>query len=118
MTLTERIKLNLPRLTVDPQTGEDLQEVNMPKKKSGGKPPRTKGYSFERECVHIAKEAGLDAKRTPCSRYPDLRLEQRPVSCKRRKTIPKWIEKELENHDMILMRGDRGKIVQIKYWIP
>ena len=111
--IQERIKAKMNRIQPIPKRFLE-EDTEM----SGGKSPRTKGYSFERECVNIAKAAGYDAKRTPCSKYPDLRLDNRPISCKRRKAIPKWIEKELENHDFILMRGDRGKIVQIKYWEP
>jgi len=84
----------------------------------GGNPPRQKGYSFEREVVNICKDSGIPATRTPMSKYPDVWINGRPVSCKRRKAIPKWIERELEKHDYILLRGDRGKIVRIGYWNP
>ena len=84
--------------------------------KSGGKSPRTKGYTFERSCVNIAKAAGHEAKRTPCSRYPDLWIDNRPVSCKRRKVSFGWIYKELEKHDYILCRDDNQYILKIKRW--
>ena len=86
--------------------------------KTGGNPPRVKGYQFERDCVNHCKANGIEAKRTPCSKYPDLWINHRPVSCKRRKRLPKWIFEELARHDYILAREDRGKIIKISYWGP
>jgi len=85
---------------------------------TGGKSPRRKGHDFEREIANIAKNYGHDVKRTPCSRYPDICLDGRPVSAKRRKTSFKWIYKELTTHDMILCRDDGQPIIQIKLWKP
>ena len=105
----ERVRLNL--------RGKDLNgEEDMTK--TGGKSPRTKGFSFERECVRMAKEYGHEAKRTPCSRYPDLWIDNRPVSCKRRKAKFGWMYKELEDHEYILCRDDNQVILKIKKWVP
>lgn len=85
---------------------------------TGGNPPRIKGYNFERECKNIAIGAGHEAQRTPTSKYPDLRIDNQPVSCKRRKNGYAWIYKELADHDFILCRDDGKKIVKIQYWKP
>jgi len=88
---------------------------------SGGKSPRTKGFDFEREVVNIAKAAGIDAVRSVASVYPDVKLNNRPVSCKRRKNGLEWAYKELESpepHDYVLFRADRKRILKISYWKP
>lgn len=87
----------------------------------GGKSPRTKGFDFEREVVRIAKAAGIDAVRSVASVYPDVKLNNRPVSCKRRKTGLEMFYKELESpepHDFVLFRADRKPILKISYWKP
>jgi len=87
----------------------------------GGKSPRDKGFNFEREVVNIAKDAGVDAVRSVASVYPDVKLNNRPVSCKRRKTGLAWVYKELESpepHDFVLFRADRKPILKISYWKP
>lgn len=83
---------------------------------SGGRAPYQKGYRFESEIRQICESHGVPCRRTPMSKKPDLWINHRPVSAKRRKVIPKWIEAELEDHDYILLRGDRGRIVKIGYW--
>ena len=85
---------------------------------TGGNSPRIKGYSAEREAVNIAKAAGHEAKRTPTSKYPDLWLDNRPVSIKRRKNGLAWAYKELETHDYVLFRSDNHQWLKIKKWIP
>lgn len=85
-------------------------------KKPGGNPPRRKGYQAERDCVNILKAHGIEAKRTPTSKYPDLWVNGRPVSIKRRKTMLKWAYTELENHDYVLCRADGEKWLKISYW--
>ena len=88
---------------------------------SGGKSPRAKGFSFEREVVNIAKDAGIDAVRSVASVYPDVKLNGRAVSCKRRKNGLEWAYKELESpepHDFVLFRADRKPILKISYWKP
>jgi len=87
----------------------------------GGKSPRTKGFDFEREVVNIAKAAGIDAKRSVASVYPDVKLNGRAVSCKRRKTGLEWAYRELEEpepHEFVLFRADRKPILKISYWKP
>jgi hypothetical protein len=83
---------------------------------NGGNKPRRKGYGFEKEVVRVCRDKGIKATRTPTSKYPDVWINGRPVSCKRRKAIPQWIERELENHDYLLLRADQGKIIKIEYW--
>jgi hypothetical protein len=88
---------------------------------TGGNSPRIKGYDAEREIVTIAREAGCEAKRTPTSKYPDLQINGRPVSAKRRKSGLEWIYKELEApqpHDYILYRTDRKYWLKISKWKP
>ena len=89
------------------------------KRKSGGKSPRNKGFSAEREIVNIAKAAGCEAKRTPCSLPPDIVINGRQISAKRRANGMEWAYKELDSgHDSVLFRADHKKWLEIRYWIP
>ena len=82
-----------------------------------GKPPRRKGFGFERECVTALKAHGIEARRTVGSLYPDLWVNGRPVSCKRQKAMLKWAYDELDRpHDYILCRADGRKTLKISYW--
>jgi len=90
----------------------------MTTKRKGGNPPRNKGYSYEREVVNIAKDAGHKAQRTPTSKYPDVRIDNEPVSCKRRKNGMEWAYKELETHSYVLFRADNKPSLKIKLWKP
>jgi len=88
---------------------------------TGGNSPRRKGYAAEREACNIAKAAGCEAKRTPTSKYPDLTINGRPVSVKRRKNGLEWAYKELDDpqpHDYVLFRADGKPWLQIKLWRP
>lgn len=84
----------------------------------GGKSPRRKGHDFEREVVREAIAYGHEAQRTPDSKYPDLRINGRLVSCKRRKAGFGWMYKELEKHDYILCRDNGKAIIKISFWKP
>jgi len=81
-----------------------------------GKSQRTKGYSAEREVVNIAKEWGCNAKRSPCSIYPDVVIDGKKVSVKRRKNGMLWAYDELKKHDYILFRADHEKWLKISFW--
>ena len=86
----------------------------------GGKSARTKGFQFERDSVNNLKRHGIKAKRTSCSFYPDLWVNARPVSCKRRKTGLKWAYDELisndKPHDYVLFKADRLPVLKISLW--
>ena len=86
----------------------------------GGKSPRTKGFSAEREIVNICKSHGIPCERSVASVYPDLKwgIEKRPVSVKRRANGLKWAYEELENHDFVLFRADRQPWLKISKWKP
>jgi len=85
----------------------------------GGKSARTKGFSAEREIVNLAKAASCEAKRTPCSLPPDIVINGRPVSAKRRANGMAWAYKELDaGHDYLLFRADNRKWLKISYWKP
>ena len=85
-----------------------------------GKSQRTKGFQFERDCVNHCKAHGIQAKRTSCSFYPDLWVNARPVSCKRRANGMTWAYNELldpdKPHDYVLFRADRMPVLKIKLW--
>ena len=86
-----------------------------------GKSARTKGFSAEREIVNICKSYGIPCKRSVASVYPDLVMNGRPVSVKRRKNGMKWAYDELNEpqpHDFVLFRSDRQKWLKISYWKP
>lgn len=85
---------------------------------TGGNSPRRKGYSAEREVVTIARNAGRVAIRTPTSKYPDVRLDNRPVSVKRRKNGMEWAYTELQRHDYVLFRSDNHGWLKIMPWNP
>jgi hypothetical protein len=83
---------------------------------TGGNSPRRKGYNAEREVVNICKAHGIEARRTPSSKYPDCWIDDKPVSVKRRKNGLKWAYEELQKHDYILFRADTNKWLRISYW--
>lgn len=88
------------------------------RKKTGGRSPKIKGYTFENECRHAALDMGLYARRVPLSgageEKGDLCITAshgQVFRCelKRRKNLPEWIVNALGEHDAMIMRGDRGK---------
>jgi hypothetical protein len=81
-----------------------------------------KGYTFENECRHAALNVGLHARRVPLSgageEKGDLCITStfgKVYRCelKRRKALPEWIVKALGEHDVMVMRGDRGKALAV-----
>lgn len=84
----------------------------------GGNSPRRKGHGAEREVCKIARDYAYKAERTPGSKYPDVRLNDRPVSVKRRKSGLEWIYTELETHDYVLYRIDNKRWLKFSYWQP
>lgn len=92
------------------------------RKKCGGRSPKIKGYTFENECRHAALNMGLHARRVPLSgageEKGDLCITAtfgKVYRCelKRRKALPEWIVKALGEHDVMVMRGDRGKALAV-----
>ena len=86
-----------------------------------GKSARRKGFGAEWEIGRILKSNGIPYKRSYGSRYPDLIINGRPVSVKRRKKELKWIYDELDDpnpHDYVLYRIDRYKWLKFHYWKP
>jgi|TARA_Y100000034_G_scaffold133550_2_gene199315 hypothetical protein len=90
-------------------------------------PSKIKGNTFERECVNIAKEAGLRAIRAYGSNGRSLGLEEEvdaligsyKAQCKRRARIAKWI-KPPECCDLAIVREDYGKayvIMEYEDWL-
>jgi hypothetical protein len=99
-----------------------LAESHPSRKKTGGRSPKVKGYSFENECRHVALDMGLQARRVPLSgageEKGDLCITAswgQVFRCelKRRKSLPAWIVKALGEHDAMVMRGDRGKALAV-----
>ena len=85
-----------------------------------GRSPRRKGFEAEREVCRIANSWYLEAKRTIASQYPDVTIEGRPVSVKRRKNGMEWAYKELDEpnpHDYVLFRSDRHGWLKISKWL-
>jgi len=82
---------------------------------------KAKGSRFERECVNIAKEYGLDSVRAWGSdgrslgldAEVDLTIEDFTIQCKVRKKIAKWLKPiELKKHVQVV-KEDRGDIYVI-----
>ena len=77
---------------------------------------KRKGTVYERECVEMFKEHGYkDVQRAwgsdgrSLSKPPDVDLvaDDLLVQCKRRKTVPKWLQ--LRNCDIVMFRADRDE---------
>jgi hypothetical protein len=92
------------------------------RKKCGGRSPKVKGYNFENECRHAALAKGLHARRVPLSgageEKGDLCITSsfgKVYRCelKRRKCLPEWIVKALGDHQLMVMRGDRGQALAV-----
>jgi|TARA_R100001530_G_scaffold47170_1_gene35450 hypothetical protein len=86
-----------------------------------GSPSKNKGSKFERDCVKIAKEYGLEAKRAwgsdgrSLGMEPevDLVVDDYKVQCKIRKRIAKWILPE-QMVDIQLIRENYGEAYVIQ----
>jgi Holliday junction resolvase len=82
---------------------------------------KQKGNRFERECVDIANQKGLDSKRAWGSdgrsmgqnEQVDLMINEYKVQCKVRKRVAKWL-KPTEEVDIQLVKEDRGQIYVIQ----
>lgn len=83
---------------------------------------RQRGYAFENEVRKFFDEGGLACRRHFMSgMYEKGDLSVTSVhyerelkgQCKRKKALPAWITDELEGHDFIIMREDRGKAVVV-----
>ena len=81
-------------------------------------PSYRKGYRGEDEARKLAEAAGRTVFRNAMSKWPDLTIDGRPVSVKRRKVGMKDVYTELERHDYVLWRTDRQRWLKITYWIP
>lgn len=89
-----------------------------------GKLSRDKGAVFERSIVTIASEYGLAAQRVPLSgatSYAKGDVEITPnfdptpwvFECKRRKTLPAWLEDALGDNAGLILRADRHEAVAV-----
>tara|TARA_R110002020_G_scaffold308985_6_gene524534 strand:+ start:897 stop:1232 length:336 start_codon:yes stop_codon:yes gene_type:complete len=84
---------------------------------------KAKGNRFERECVKLAKEYGLESKRAWGSDgrslgldpEVDMLIENYTVQCKVRKRIASWIKptEELGETHLQLVKESRGNIYAI-----
>jgi len=91
---------------------------------------KIRGNNLERECVNIAKEEGLSAKRAYASdgralgksEKVDCMVEDYCIQAKRRKKIAQWLypENHAEDVDIVVTRMDRkGPLAVLPYeeWI-
>tara|TARA_R100000231_G_C5328379_1_gene165587 strand:+ start:2352 stop:2693 length:342 start_codon:yes stop_codon:yes gene_type:complete len=84
---------------------------------------KAKGNRFERECVKIAKEYGLESKRAWGSDgrslgldpEVDITIEEYTVQCKVRKRIASWLKpsEEIGDLHLQLVKESRGQIYAI-----
>jgi Holliday junction resolvase len=82
----------------------------------GGRAPKQKGTSFERECVDTFKEAGWEAKRAwgsngralGLTEDVDILAKDWKIQCKRKARIAEYV-KPSGNVDAVLIREDRGE---------
>ena len=84
---------------------------------------KAKGNRFERECVNLAKEYGLEAKRAwgsdgrSLGLHPevDITIEEYTVQCKVRKRIAEWLKpsEQIGDLHLQLVKESRGEIYAI-----
>ena len=84
---------------------------------------KAKGNRFERECVNLAKEYGLESKRAWGSDgrslgldpEVDMTIEEYTVQCKVRKRIATWLKpsEEIGELHLQLVKESRGQIYAI-----
>jgi len=84
---------------------------------------KAKGNRFERECVNIAKQHGLKAKRAwgsdgrSLGLHPevDITIEEYTVQCKVRKRIAEWLKpsEQIGDSHLQLVKESRGQIYAI-----
>jgi len=93
-------------------------------------PNKIRGNNLERECVNLAKEEGLSAKRAYASdgrslgksEVVDVIVEDTCIQAKRRKKIAQWLYPNYhgEDVDMVVTRMDRKEALAIlpyKEWL-
>mgnify|MGYP003151491671 CR=1 FL=1 len=77
---------------------------------------KIKGTVFERECVwrliefgfkSVQRAWGSDGRSLLKPSDVDIVADDLLIQCKRRKTVPKWLN--LGNCDMVMFRGDHGE---------
>ena len=86
---------------------------------------KTKGNNFERECVNIAKEKGIeksirayasDGRSLGQSSECDIMINEYRLQCKIRKQLPKFLDLDPDKIDGVLIRQDRKKpLILIDY---
>ena len=86
---------------------------------------KTKGNNFERECVNIAKEKGIeksirayasDGRSLGQSSECDIMINEYRLQCKIRKQLPKFLDLAPDKIDGVLIRQDRKKpLILIDY---
>jgi len=81
-----------------------------------GKSQRRKGHNAEREVVRLAEGQGLIARRSWASQKPDVVIQGKPVSVKRRRNGMRWAYEELKDHDYVLFRADGKPWLKISKW--
>jgi len=99
------------------------KSVTSSTKRAGGRYPKQRGNSFERELVNLAKDEGLPAQRSYASDGRSLGLTTdvdcliagKKIQAKRRKKVAKWLIPE-DTVDCVATRPDRGDIlIVMKY---
>lgn len=90
-----------------------------------GRSQRVKGDRFERELVNAFKDRALDSQRVPLSGATSYAKGDVEVTagfdgktkyvgeCKRRKSLPEWIDAALGENDFMAMREDGGKTLVV-----
>tara|TARA_B100001123_G_C15174239_1_gene972680 strand:- start:756 stop:1088 length:333 start_codon:yes stop_codon:yes gene_type:complete len=91
---------------------------------------KIRGNNLERECVNLAKEEGLSAKRAYASdgrslgksEVVDVIVENVCIQAKRRKKIAQWLYPDFhgDDVDMVVTRMDRKEplaILPYKEWL-
>ena len=90
---------------------------------AGGKSPRRKGFSFEREVVNMAKDSGIEAKRGWGSSGESLGMHAEVdcliggyrVQAKRRKSIATFMVPS-DEVDVVALRQDFGDtLIVLRY---
>ena len=91
---------------------------------------KIRGNNLERECVNVAKEEGLSAKRAYASdgralgksEQVDCLVESYTIQAKRKKKVAQWLYPDFHNEDVnvVVTRMDRKEALAIlpyKEWI-
>jgi Holliday junction resolvase len=91
---------------------------------------KIRGNNLERECVNVAKDAGLSAKRAYASdgralgksEQVDCLVEGYTIQAKRKKKIAQWLYPDHHNDDVdvVVTRMDRKEalaVIPYKEWI-